>query len=215
MRPCSRASAAYADSGLSASKCRPRSTGRPSGPRSSRISRMLTNPSSGVPNPKSQRPKAMSSSPSYSDPSLVLALRASLKSVQNGSCRFSRQAARCIAHQLATWASNTVASAATRSGGRPASKAGQRSEKVATGEVREASRARAPDSPVPGEYTEVRTARPDGEHLLGPFRTAKCRNHRVCVRDKRLSDQIRLQRGFAREPMRNQCDLHLRNHECD
>jgi hypothetical protein len=27
---------------------------------------------------------------SYSDPSLVLALRASLKSVQNGSCRFSR-----------------------------------------------------------------------------------------------------------------------------
>jgi hypothetical protein len=26
----------------------------------------------------------------YSDPSLVLALRASLKSVQNGSCRFSR-----------------------------------------------------------------------------------------------------------------------------
>jgi hypothetical protein len=46
---------------------------------------------SGQPSPRSQSPKARpSSGSSYSDPSLVLALRASLKSVQNGSCRFSR-----------------------------------------------------------------------------------------------------------------------------
>jgi hypothetical protein len=31
---------------------------------------------------------------------------------------------------------------------------------VATDEVREASRARAPDSPVPGEHRDMRTARP-------------------------------------------------------
>jgi hypothetical protein len=29
--------------------------------------------------------------------------------------------------------------------------------------VKRRGRARAPDSPVPGEYTDVRTARPDGE----------------------------------------------------
>jgi hypothetical protein len=64
MRPCSRASAAYADSGLWASKCRSRSTGRPSGPRSLRMSRMLMKLSSGHPMPRSARPKAISSSPS-------------------------------------------------------------------------------------------------------------------------------------------------------
>jgi hypothetical protein len=51
MRPCWRASAAYAESVLSASKCRSRSTGSPSGPRSSRISRMLMKPSSVHPMP--------------------------------------------------------------------------------------------------------------------------------------------------------------------
>jgi hypothetical protein len=35
---------------------------------------------------------------------------------------------------------------------------------VATDEVREASRARAPDSPSPGEHRDMRTARPDGEN---------------------------------------------------
>jgi hypothetical protein len=35
---------------------------------------------------------------------------------------------------------------------------------VVTDEVREASRARAPDSPVPGEQRDVRTARPDEEY---------------------------------------------------
>jgi murein L,D-transpeptidase YafK len=35
-------------------------------------------------------------------------------------------------------------------------------------EIRETSRARAPDSPSPGEYTDVRTARPDGEHGYDP-----------------------------------------------
>src|SRR3984957_6911533 len=47
--------------------------------------------------PKSQRPKARPPwGSSYSDPSLVLALRASLESVQNGSCRFSPSKATCI-----------------------------------------------------------------------------------------------------------------------
>ena len=32
--------------------------------------------------------------------------------------------------------------------------------------IREASRARAPDSPVPGEHRDMRTARPDEEHEL-------------------------------------------------
>jgi hypothetical protein len=77
--------------------------------------------------PRSQRPKASpSSGSSYSDPSLVLALRASLKSVQNDSCRFSRSRARCIARLFATgmWQ-------------RP--------------KAERASRTRAPDSPAPGK----------------------------------------------------------------
>lgn len=36
-------------------------------------------------------------------------------------------------------------------------------KEVATDEIREASRARAPNSPMPGEYMDVRTARPDEE----------------------------------------------------
>jgi hypothetical protein len=39
--------------------------------------------------------------------------------------------------------------------------------KGASPEIREASRARAPDSPSPGEYTDVRTARPDEERVAG------------------------------------------------
>jgi hypothetical protein len=47
-------------------------------------------------------------------------------------------------------------------------------KEVATDEVREASRARAPDSPMPGEYIDARTARPD-EELQMRMANAFCR----------------------------------------
>jgi hypothetical protein len=54
--------------------------------------------------------------------------------------------------------------AATGRGGRSGSGAGRRSESGLTDEVREADRSRASGPPVPGEYKDVRTARPDGEY---------------------------------------------------
>jgi hypothetical protein len=62
--------------------------------------------------------------------------------------------------------SRMSANARTGSSGRSASEAWKRSEGVATDEVREASRARAPDSPSSSEGRDARKARPTKNALF-------------------------------------------------